>query len=332
MTAIFWTALCVAAALLLCDYAYRQFASRRIRRIIENVPTFAAIPAPQSADVPTIRIRTDDGLLLSACLYQPDREPLGLILFCPELHGNRWTAMHYCGALVEAGLAVLAFDFRNQGGSDHASEYHPIHWVTEHELADIAAVLRHVSNDRLLKHLPIGIFGVSRGGSAALLAACRFPQIQAVVTDSGFSTMAMIRHFMQKFSRFVVPDWFFRRLPKWHVELVLRQALNRSERKAGRRYVHLESESDNFRSPALLISGSRDSYVTPVVTQQVADLTGLNDAIWIVEKARHNKSRLRAQNEYDRRIVRHFLTHLARSAVAQQSDQDPCHARSARVA
>ncbi|MEQ9408860.1 MAG: alpha/beta fold hydrolase [Fuerstiella sp.] len=318
-------------AVLTADLAYRRFATRRIQDIIENVPTFAAIPAPSRPDLRAIRIPTEDGLTLEASLDAPAHPPAGLVIFCPELNGNRWTARHYAEALVDAGFAVLAFDFRNQGASDHQPGYAPIHWVTEFELTDVQAVLNFVDSDPELSRLPLGIFGVSRGGSAALLSACRFPQIQAVVTDSGFSTMAMIRHFMNKFSRFVVPDWFFRRLPRWHIELVLRQTLARSERFRHCRYVHLEHEAKQFDRPVLLISGSRDSYVTPNVTMEIAETLNCLDQIWIVDRAKHNKSRQRAKMDYDQRIVAHFRKHLSRQQIHPISSPRP-DKKSSRVA
>ncbi len=320
--AYFWIALSLPAVLLAIDYGYRQFASRRIQTIIENVPTFAAVPVSAPADVGVIRITTGDGIALEGCLHLPHDEPRGVILFCPELNGNHWTGLSYAQALLDAGFAVLAFDFRNQGNSEHQIGYKPIHWVTEFELRDIEAVLAWLQTQETLRSIPVGIFGVSRGGSAALLAAGRFPQLGAVATDSGYGTMAMIQHFMTKFSRFVVPDWFFNRLPRWHVVWTLWQTLARSERSRNCRYVHLEHIAASYDRPVLMISGSRDSYVTPSVTREVARLLNCDDCVWIVEKAKHNKPRFQAQREYDERLVRHFEKHLLNATESEVACQD----------
>ena len=326
MSAFVWTFVAVVLTAFVADFFYRRFASGRIRKIIEDVPTFAAIPTPPSPDVEVIRIPTEDNSFLEGCLHLPETDPAGLVLFCPELNGNHWTALHYGRALIDAGFAVLAFDFRNQGGSDCREDYAPIHWVTEFELSDIRAVLDFAETEPKTKDLPIGIFGVSRGGSAALTAACRFPEIRAVVTDSGYGTMALIRHFMNKFSRFVVPDWFFSRLPDWHIDIVLRQALKRSERLRNCRYVHLDREArDSARVPHLLISGRRDSYVAPAVTENIADILGCSDSVWIVEKAKHNKSRDRSPEEYDRRLVDHFRQHLPSDDSKAAEPDDRSH-------
>ena len=322
MSAYFWIVLSLPALLLAFDFGYRLYASRRIQTIIENAPTFAAVPTPAQSDLAVVQISTKDGQTLEGCLHLPNGSPHGVILFCPELNGNHWTGLSYGQALLDAGFALLAFDFRNQGHSDHQPGYEPIHWVTEFELTDIESVLAWIQQQESLKSLPVGVFGVSRGGSAALLAASRFPQIKAVATDSGYGTMAMIQHFMTKFSRFVVPDWFFNRLPHWHVVWVLWQTLARSERSRNCRYVHLEHVARHFDRPVLMISGSRDSYVTPRVTREVARLLNCEDCVWIVEKAKHNKPRTKAKEEYDDRLVQHFRKHLCNVPESELTHQD----------
>lgn len=308
MSVFLWVLVALAVVVVVADVLYRQYASRRIRGIIENVPTFAAVPTPPEPEHEVFTIQTVDGIDLQACLYEPDGAPRGVIVFCPELNGNHWTALNYAPALVKAGFVLLSFDFRNQGASGRKAGYEPIHWVTEFELTDLDAVLAYASESERLRDLPLGIVGISRGGSAALIAACRHSRIRAVATDSGYSTMSLIRNFMDRFSRFVVPDWIFSRLPRWHIGLVLRQALERSERRRDCRYIHLEKES--ARLPAgtatLLISGNRDSYVTPNVTRELARVLGREHSVSIFAKARHNKSRMRSPEDYDRMLVEHF--------------------------
>ena len=192
----------------------------------------------------------------------------------------------------------------------------PIHWVTDSEVTDIRAVINFVLADSNLSRLPLGAFGVSRGGSIALLAACQCPQILSVVTDSAYSTRSLVFHFTNRFSRYIVPAWFFRWLPAWHVKMDVEQALRRSERRRGRRYVHLEQHAQNLTQPVLLISGSRDSYVTPEVTQQLGDLLRQPGSTWIVQKAKHNKARCVSRDDYDARIASHFQkTLLARTTI-----------------
>ncbi|MEZ6127272.1 MAG: alpha/beta hydrolase [Planctomycetaceae bacterium] len=309
----FWTILVVLLLLLATDLAYRHYASGRIRNIIENVPPFGLIEATEPSDVATFRIPVTPDQALSACLYAAHGPARGLVVFCPEMDGNEFTALSYCTSLPGAGFSVLSFAFRNQGDSDHEPGYSPNHWVTRTEVADLDAVIEFIRSDDDLSRLPLGLFGVSRGGSAALLAGCRHHDVLSIVTDSAYSTRGLISHFIDRFSRHVVPHWIFRWLPTWHNQLTVRQALWRSERGRCHPYAHLEESAKNLVQPTLLISGARDSYVTPEVTQHLAELIGQPEHTWIVPRAKHNKARSINPQEYDRRVVSHFeqtlLTH-----------------------
>ena len=316
--AFVWAITSLAVLLIVADISYRQFASRRICRLFENVPLFGAVSSTQNISAETMSIPVNNQCSLKACLYRPPGAAIGLVVFCPELHGDRWTALSYCRGLLDAGFYVLAFEFRNHD-EDLLQVDTPRHWVTETEIDDIAAVLKFVETDPDLADLPLGAFGVSRGGAAAIVAACRYPQIQSVVTDGAYSTMGMLRSFISRFSRYVVPDWFFNRLPRWHVELTLRQAVRRSERRWGCRYVHLERDASTFQQPILLVSGGRDSYVTPEVTRYLARCLRAEGHVWIVARAKHNKSRDVATQEYDCRIVNHFHCTLCPSAELTES-------------
>lgn len=312
------------------DISFRRFAALRIRDIFENVPPFGVVPADISPEARPLTIRTSDGLTLSGSLHPPaSGQPRGLVVFCPELNGNHWMATHYCHSLLQNDFAVLSFDFRNQGASEHQADYSPIHWITEYEMLDVAAVLKFIETDETLSALPLAMFGVSRGGVAALTAACREPKIRAVLADSSFDTMGMTRHYVQRFGQLVIPAWFFTVLPAWHIDITLRQAIRASETARNCRYVHLEQEASQLEhSRVQLISGKRDSYVAPVVARSLATLFGGEDILWIVKGAKHNMARTVAEDEYDRRVAAHFepVTQPATAADSPASQQ-PAPAR-----
>ncbi len=309
-----WPILILIVLAVASDVVFRQFASRRIQKIFENVPPFGLIPAEHTADVEKLRIPTADGLTLAAGLLMPaGGEPRSLVIFFPELNGNCWMAPRYCQALIDAGHAVLGFDFRNQGASDRQPDYTPIHWITEFEMTDVAAVLEFIESHPKLSTMPLAAFGVSRGGTAALVAACRYPRIRAVIADSAFGTTSMTRRFVRRFGRYVIPERSFDVLPEWHVDLTLRQSVRRSEVARSCRYVHVEQESRHrdALTPVLLISGTRDSYVTPDVAKDLAACFGGPECLWMVDKAKHNMARTINQAEYDARIVSHLEATVA---------------------
>ena len=318
-----FTVSAIVALLLIIDGIYRSIISSRIRELIDNVPPFGVVSSEPVEGAEVFEVVAKDGIKLKASLHCAVERPRALILFCPELHGSHWTVANYGLGLIEAGFALLSFDVRNQGESEHQPGLNPVHWPTELELSDLQTVLEFVKNHEDLGKLPLGVYGISRGGSMALVAACRSKQIQSIVVDSAYDTMTMVHHFMDKFSRYVVPDWFFKRLPKWHVDWVLRQALRKSEKKAGRSYLRLAKEAGSFSQPALFISGKRDSYVTPDVTKKLADMLGRGENVWIVPKAKHNKSRSLQTEEYDRRLVEHFEQTLPSVDPATRKGEAP---------
>jgi pimeloyl-ACP methyl ester carboxylesterase len=305
---LLWIIIPVVVVVLIGDICFRRYATRKIKDIFENVPPFGVVPAQNSPDAETLRFTTSDGLSLAGSLTLPENgQPSMLVIFFPELNGNHWMATHYCQALLDNGCAVLGFDFRNQGESDCQAGYTPIHWITEFEMKDVAAVMEFIESDSRLSQLPLAAFGVSRGGAAAIIAACRYPRIRAVITDSAFGTMSLTRRFVQRFSRLVVPEQYFRLLPGWHVELTLRQAVRLSEVDRKCRYVHLEQEVRQANGMhVLLISGDRDSYVTPQAAKDLAGYFSGEDCMLVFPKAKHNMARAADPERYDAAIVNHL--------------------------
>lgn len=311
----------LVAFVILADVAYRLYAAVRIRHLIDNVPPFGVIEDRRDLPCQSVSIPVGEGSALAGSLYEPQMEARGLIVFCHELDGNRWTAMSYTEALVGAGFAVLSFDFRNHGESDKEPSYTPIHWVTQVEVDDLQATLRWAKSQDRFNGLKIGLFGVSRGACAALIVASIRSDICAVVTDSAYSTRSLIWSFTGRFSRHVCPNWFFNLLPDWHVWQDINAAIGSSERASGRRYVHLEDVAEKLKSPVLMIAGSRDSYVTKLVRDQLFSTLPSNREVWLVPKAKHNRAREQSPDEYDDRIVRHFSQHLSCSQPATEPEQ-----------
>lgn len=306
---MFWWGLIagIAVVLLIGEISFRRYVIPRICAIFENVPPFNVIPEPENPAAQRVEFRTADGLSLKGSLWNGDLENSpGLIVFMPELKGTHWMAARYCHALIEEGFTVLSFDFRDHGESERSKSYSPIHWMTEYEMADVEAALEFLESHPKLSSMPMMAFGVSRGGVAALMSGCRYPRIRGVIADSAFGTMAMTRYFVDRFVRHVIPEGVYRLLPKWHVELTLRQAVQLSERQRKCSYVHLEKETQGLESGSvLLISGGRDSYVTPEIARRLQDMIGHEAELWIADKAKHNMSRSVQTAEYDRRVLAH---------------------------
>lgn len=277
--------------------------------IFENRPPFGAELFPPQPLAEAMTIETKDGVLLAGNLLTTPRDaPRGVILFCHELDSNRWSAASYCEGLLAAGFHVLTFDFRNQGDSQSFPGYHALHWPTILEVEDVRAVVAFIGDRPDLNRLPLGVFGISRGGSVALVAAAQCDSIHRVVSDGAYCCNEMLLHFTNRWGRLYFPERLLRLLPKWHVQISLWLIRRTSEFRRGVRYANIERGLSLLgRKRVLMISGERDTYVFPEVTRKLHARTGQDDStVWIVPEAKHNMSRQADPLEYDRRLVEFF--------------------------
>jgi uncharacterized protein len=299
--------------------------SRAVMRMLENAPPLNAGDFGADSRATELSFETEDGLSLQACHFkQTERPSRGLVLFCHELGGNRWSAMSYCEGLFAAGFEILSFDFRNHGSSDKQVGYEPLHWLTEFEVADVRGALQLIESRDELNNQPLGIFGVSRGGSAALAAASTSESVECVACESAYSTRSMMSLFSQRWVSLLVPQWMSGWIPAWHVELSLTGGRLYSQFKRKCRYVHLERTLASLKNrPVLLISGKRDNYVRPEIAQSLHEsLSGESTELWMVEKARHNGARQADQDSYDSRLVE-FFSSLSATQIDEPTSDRP---------
>jgi uncharacterized protein len=300
--------LCCSVLLLdlLIHLAYAAVALKRF----EDAPPFHVIPPPAAGPEPeSIVLTTADGLQLhGGVYYPPDGEPQGMILFCPETHAGFQTALNYTPALIEAGFAVVSFDFRNQGSSETLPGYRDTHWLTEYEVTDVQAALDFIQSQPQFDGLPIGIFGVSRGGAAALAVAALRPEVRCVLAQGPFSTHQLAMHYSMKWLGAVVGRWQ-RFIPQWHVRVTLWFMLRMAQYRNRCRFVRLEPLLPQLADrDMLIISGGRDSYVPEAVPRRICELTGHSPkaAHWVVRTAKHNLERHASPGEFDANVVRFF--------------------------
>ncbi len=163
------TVLAILGAILVADAVFRVYAVRVAQPIFETPPPFHVERHPVDSAAEVMRIPVGPDRTLAAALFFPETSPdgrgaRGVVVFCPELGSDRWSAPAYCRGLLDLGYLVLAFDFRGQGESDPGPEGHrPHHWLTEVEVTDVLAAVERTARDERLAGLPLTLFGVSRG-------------------------------------------------------------------------------------------------------------------------------------------------------------------------
>jgi len=276
-----------------------------------------------------VTFRAVDGHGLAGVIVprRNDGPPRGMIIFAHEFGNDRSTCLRYVRPLLERGYDVFAFDFRGHGGSPPEPGYRPRQWPSDRERADMLGAIAFVGSwlEGEGRKSDVGLFGISRGGGAAILASLGIPNVKAIVTDGAFSSDTTMEYLMRRFAtifakiRIVAenhPPTFWRFL-RW---LLFREC----QRKFGCQFPAVRKVIVKLRRrPILLIHGEKDSYIPIAQSQALYDLAVGPKQLWSVPGAGHNGSILVAPKEYGRRVVAFFDEHLAEKPASEYVIEPP---------
>jgi pimeloyl-ACP methyl ester carboxylesterase len=280
-----------------------------ITRVFEESPIFSPPEEPPDPTAENVRFQTSDGLWLQGSwLAATGSERRGVIVFCHEYLSNRWSCRPYCETLRAIGYDIFTFDFRNHGESDSLSSYIPMHWASNCEVRDLRAALAHVRSRRGEGNGWIGLLGVSRGGSTAMLAAAVEPCVQAVVTDGAFPTNLTQLAYMLRWAKIYIGEGLlYRFTPDWYYSLLCGIARNLAARRHGCRFPRVAKGVRKISPRRLLIiHGEKDSYIVPEIAEQLFDRAREPKEFWLVPGAKHNAAIQVASDSYGRRLVEFF--------------------------
>ncbi len=250
--------------------------------------------------VPDTRLRavafeSTDGIKLAGW-YGDRSEAAATIILCHGVPGDKRDMAGLALALMNAGFAVLAFDFRNWGESERT----PV-TLGHRELQDVLGAVAFVQ--RLAgPRRRIGIVGLSMGAAAAILAAAQTPEIEAVIADSSY---ARLDHAVERIAR--------------RVGGPLGTLAWRRTRRIGERLIGVplasvapvEAISAISPRPVLIIHGKRDRLTDVGDAHALYRACGNPKALWVVERAGHARTRRVGSAEYDRRVVGFFKEYLS---------------------
>ncbi len=271
-----------------------------------------------------VRFRSYDGTSLRGMwLRTPNRAACkGAIVFCHEFGSDMYSCARYARPLVNDGFDVFTFDFRAHGGSSTPNGYKPLQWPSEKEMEDALGACAFVEDALVAaeREPKIGLFGISMGAGAGILAASSDPNIAAIVCDGAFSTketcISLMKRWAYIFARVKLvyenhPDAFWGFL----IWCILKLASSR----LGRRFPSVRGAlADMVSRPIMLIHGQRDSYINPNQAQLLHDAAPGPKYIWIVPKAKHNQSVVVVPQEYADRTTAFFRKYLSGENVAEE--------------
>jgi pimeloyl-ACP methyl ester carboxylesterase len=316
-----WAFLSILGTLILL-VAVPTIVLRRYIKLIINI--MDDTPPPLSMDPrdydhlegEPVVLRAFDGhalqaMILSARGPQPHR---GMIIFAHEYGSNRYSCARYCRPLLAAGFDVLSFDFRGQGTSSSEENYKPRQWPSDREQSDMLGAIAF-AEDYLDRHdypRRLGLFGISRGGGAAILAAVGTESVKAIVTDGAFSSDTTLEYLMKRWvSIFAKVRLIYENHPPTFWRFLRWLTFRECRRRFNCRYPSVRKAIVRMgEKPIFLIHGQRDSYIPVEQSQLLYSLARGPRYLWIVPGAKHNQCVIQQPEEYADRTVRFFEQYI----------------------
>ncbi|MFW6146339.1 MAG: alpha/beta hydrolase [Planctomycetota bacterium] len=277
-----------------------------------------------------VRFHSLDGTPLAGMwLWAPDRRTSrGTVVFFHEFGCDLYSCVRYARPLVRVGYNVFTFDFRNHGASCETPGYRPLQWPSNREVADALGATTCAVQRLLEEGLPtrLGLFGISRGASLAILAAEADPHVRALVCDGAFSTKAVCISMMKRWARiFARIRLAYENHPPFFWRMMAWTVIKRAQCRTGCRYPSVERGLRRLkRMPVFFIHGRRDSYIDPALARALHAAAPPPKRLWLVHGARHNQAAVVAPGAYARRTIAFFDRYLADGpAVAKKRRRPP---------
>jgi pimeloyl-ACP methyl ester carboxylesterase len=269
-----------------------------------------------------VRFRSFDGTSLRGMwLRTPNqRDRKGAIVFCHEFGSDMYSCARYTRPLMETGFDVFTFDFRGHGDSSCPPGYRLLQWPSDKELEDVLGACAYVEDatEAAGHSRRIGLFGISRGAGAAILAAGSDPNIACMLCDGAFGTRVTLVSLMKRWAYiFARVKLVYENHPDTFWRFLLWCMMRFAQPKLGRRFPSVRKALAKMVScPILFIHGQRDSYIRYSQAHILHDTAVEPKALWIVPNAKHNQSVVVAPAEYAARSIAFFRKYLAGEAVS----------------
>ncbi|MHC4981749.1 MAG: alpha/beta hydrolase [Planctomycetota bacterium] len=257
----------------------------------------------------------------------------GTVIFCHEHGSDMYSCGRYARLLVEAGFDVFTFDFRGHGESSCDKRYHPLQWPSDKDMEDILGACAHVESvlEAAGKPVELGIFGISRGAGAALLAASSNENIKAVVCDGAFSAENTLIAFMKRWAQhFARVKLVYENHTETFWKVLAWVVLRFAQARMGCRYPSVRKALKDMQPrPIFFIHGQRDSYISVEQTRLLYAAAPSPRYLWIVAGAKHNQSAVVKPREHASRTAAFFRRYLAGEQISEEQITCP---KSAEVA
>ena len=261
------------------------------------LPRLPVTVSPEVLSLPseTVHFRATDGLLLEGWKISTQPDHPWLIL-CHGVGANRADLLDIATGLHAAGFNVLLFDFRAHGAS--AGRVTSFGW---REQRDLEGALAFLGQQPDVPAKPYGVYGISMGGSLALMVAAHDERLGAVAADSPYPSLddALGRHLTLLYPVPKVPFlWFLLatyrlRFGVWPRAVSPRDSAARLSPRA-----------------MLLIQGAEDTRMPLAETQRMFADAGEPKELWVIDGAQHLEGYGIAPQAYLDRLIKFFQAYL----------------------
>lgn len=149
------------------------------------LPRLAVTRTPELFSLPahTVHFRATDGISLEGWTIAADPSRPWIIM-CHGLGSNRSDLLDIAAGLHRARFNLFLFDFRGHGGSQGRTT--SFGWQ---EQRDLEGALAFLGEQPEVAARPYGIYGISMGGSVALMVAARDERLGAIAADSPYTNL-----------------------------------------------------------------------------------------------------------------------------------------------
>jgi dipeptidyl aminopeptidase/acylaminoacyl peptidase len=245
----------------------------------------------------TIDFPTADGLTLKGWFIPAvGGETEKTIILCHGWGVNRGDLLRDTHFLAEKGFNLFYFDFRASGTSGGA-----ISSVGYLETRDFDAAYDFLKTHRPRAMERAAVFGSSMGGSVAIFAAAKYPELKCVMAENTFLSY-----------RRVIANWSWMRTKVPYYPLVpMTLAFVKFKLGADPEPYSPAQNVDKIKMPVMFIFGDRDDIVPMHDAETLFGMCGSEKKqMWVITGASHGKCAEVGGEVYKNKVTQFFTENL----------------------
>lgn len=233
---------------------------------------------------------TEDGVVIEGW-FIPAKKKTGACVVAMHGWGASRSDILSNTAFLAEHFNLVYFDFRNHGKSGGKKTS-----LTCLEIKDLESVIRFLKKEKKDVVQQIGLYGFSMGGSVAISAGAKIPEIRAVLAESPFAS------FNQTVKRFAK---LFYGIPEWIVPLTLffaRMRLGFNPEKCSPLYY----VSELSPRALMIFQGGADERMPVTEGKMLYEKAKEPRELWIVPQAGHGDISEKVPEEYKEKLLKFF--------------------------